>query len=187
MRSRPNSARMTTSINELRREYDHQIHKAFDQAERLSRQGRHRAAIQVFDHILDAVPDYSEARNNRALEFEALGNADRAIEELQHVLAIDSAFKLAYANLAVILCNQRRFREAESITREAIHLFGEWPKANLTLAVAVMGQGQLTSKTQELMKPAAGQHKTAEGLWEIRRKLSALSSLFDYLCERFVA
>jgi len=155
-------ALMTVSVSRLRRQYDRQIQKKFHEAEKLSMNGRHRAAIQIFDRLLDADPAYSEARNNRALEFDALGNADRAVEELQYLLEIDSAFRLAYTNLAVILCNHHRYREAESNIRKGIELLGEWPKANLTLAVVLTGQGQWTSEAREHLKRAAAQDKTAE-------------------------
>lgn len=151
-------------MGELQRQHDHHIQKAFHEAEKLSRQGRHGAAIQVFDRVIDADPGYSEARNNRALEFDALGDADRAIEELHRLLESDSVFRLAYTNLGVILCNHGRYREAESVLLKGLGLLGGWPKASLVLGVALIGQGQWTSETREHLKRAAAHDKTAEVL-----------------------
>ncbi len=62
-----------------------------------------------------------------------LGNADGAIQELQHVVEIYFLFKMAYTNLATILYNQRRYQEAEAVMRKGIAVLGDWPNASLTL------------------------------------------------------
>lgn len=168
-----NAARMTTSILALRREHDPQILKAFDAAEKLSRKGSHRVAIHLFDGILDAYPGYSEARNNLALEFDALGDVDRAVEELRRILENDPAFRLAYTNLGAILCNHGRYREAESLVRQGVRVLGAWPKARLVLGVALIGQGQWTREARENLTAASRHNQTAKdilGAWAERGK-----------------
>ena len=91
-----------------------------------------------------------------------LGNVDGAIEELQHVLEIDFPFKIAYTNLATILYNQRRYREAEAVMRKGIAVLGDWPNASLTLGVVLIAQGDRTAEAWEHLKCAVAQDKIAK-------------------------
>jgi Flp pilus assembly protein TadD len=95
-----------------------------------------------------------------------LGNADRAIEELQRVLEIDSPFKIAYTNLAAILYNRRRYQEAEAVMRKGIAVLGDWPNASLTLGVVLIAQGDRTAEAWEHLKSAVAQAKIAKTLFE---------------------
>ncbi len=152
----------TVSIAQLRRQNDHKMKRMLREAETLSQQGEHQAAIELFNRVLDADPCYSEARNNRALQLVALGNCHSAIEELTLLLEIDPGFRLAYTNLGVVLCNHHEYKKAESVLRKGIDLFGEWPKASLTLGVALVGQYGWTREARELLVHSASQDKAVE-------------------------
>jgi tetratricopeptide (TPR) repeat protein len=151
----------TVSFREIEAERDRQAQKLFERAEKLSRKRHHVEAIGLLQQVLQSRPNYSDVRNNLALEFVALGDTSRAIEELRRIIGDDPSSILAYENLGVILCNAHRYQEAEIIARQNADVAPASLKANLILGVALAGQGKWGPEARSNLEQAGGRYPVA--------------------------
>lgn len=157
----PGQQTATVSFRQLEAERDRQTQELFKRAKKLSRKRHNVEAIGLLEQILRSRPTYSNARNNLALEFVALGDIDRAIEELRRTIRDDPGLVLAYTNLGVILCNAHRYGEAEVVARQAAVISPASLKANLILGVALAGQGKWGPEARASLEQAGSQYPVA--------------------------
>jgi len=145
----------TITVQELQQRSQTKALGAFRKAKMLAQQGDHLGAIKAFEKVLDKDPLFSDARNDLAVELIVAGQEDRAIGELQHLLQLDPSFVLGYTNLGVILCQQKRYAEAEAALRRALVGNPYSAKANLLFALALKGQGRQGAETRNALETAA--------------------------------
>lgn len=151
----------TVSFREIEAERDPQTQKLFERAEKLSRKRHHVEAIGLLQQVLQNRPNYCDVRNNLALEFAALGDTSRAIEELRRIIGDDPNSILAYENLGVILCNAHRYQEAEITARQAADVAPASLKAKLILGVALVGQDKRGPEARSNLEQAGARYRVA--------------------------
>lgn len=140
--------------------------KAAKKAEHLSKKGDHQAAVAEFRNALIIDPAFYEAENNLALEYEALGDRGAAEKTLRHLQETAPAHTLGMANLAVLLCEEHRYAEAEAVARHALasHRFSF--KSNYLLGSALVNQGRFTSEARTALEYAQVRYPEAKSLLE---------------------
>jgi tetratricopeptide (TPR) repeat protein len=87
----------------------------------LQRQQRYEEAIARYKHVLAIVPDHAYARTNMAVALADLRRPREAEAELKKALGYNATYS-AYANLANIYFDQRRFAEAAEAGKQALAL-----------------------------------------------------------------
>lgn len=145
----------TISVDELQQRTQSRARNTFADAKMAAKQGDHLHAIELFDKVLKRDPLFSDARNDLAVELIVVGQTARAEDELQHAVYYDPHFLMGYTNLSVVLCNQKRFSEAEPVIRHALTLSPTSAKGNLLLAIALHGQGKQEVETRDALERAA--------------------------------
>lgn len=87
----------------------------------LQRQQRHEEAIARYKQVLAIVPDNAYARTNMAVALNDLRRPKEAEAELKSALTYNPIYS-AYANLANLYFDQRRFAEAAEAGKQALAL-----------------------------------------------------------------
>ncbi|MGA2593777.1 MAG: tetratricopeptide repeat protein [Bryobacteraceae bacterium] len=140
--------------------------KAAEKAERLSKKGRHEEAIAGFRDALAIDPQYYEAANNLALELQAAGKADEAETLLRSLTKSAPEHVLAFSNLGTLLCQQRRYAEAEAVARQALEHHRYPFKSNFLLGAALIDQGRWTDEAKVKLEYAQIKYAEAKALLE---------------------
>ena len=142
----------TVSIQEFAHRYPSKAVKLFLNGKKFLEKGNHDAAIESFQRAVRIDPLFTEARSDLALELVATGKTEQGIEELRTVLQHDPSSRLGYTNLGAILCNHRRYAEAEAVARRALAVDPTCAKISLILAVALFGQNKPTVDVEKALK-----------------------------------
>jgi tetratricopeptide (TPR) repeat protein len=145
--------------------------KAAERAERLAKKGQHDKAIAEFQRALALDAQYYEAENNLALEYKDAGQLDQAVSTLKHLTESAPTHVLAFNNLAALLCESKRYAEAEAVERQAIKLHPFSFKANLLLATALIRQGRWTPEAKLDLQYAEAKYPEAKALldeWPVK-------------------
>ena len=145
----------TITLQELQQRNQSKARGTFADAKMAARRGDHVRSIKLFEKVLQKDPLFSDARNDLAVEMIVAGETERAIDELQQVVHLNPHFLMAYTNLGVLLCNEKKFPEAESVLRRALGINPNSAKASLLLALALYGQGKRGAETQTSLEAAA--------------------------------
>lgn len=146
--------------------------KAAEKAEKLSKKGRHDDAIEQLKRALEIDPQFYEAENNLALEYEAIGKNDDAERTLQHLTESSPDHVIAFNNLATLLCRQKRYGEAEVVARRALKAHPYSFKANLLFGTALVQQGKWVPEARAKLEYAQVKHPEAKTLldqWPAQR------------------
>jgi tetratricopeptide (TPR) repeat protein len=138
--------------------------KAAERAANFSKKGQHDKAIAEFQRALALDPKYYEAENNLALEFKDAGKPEQALATLKHLTESAPNHVLAFNNLAALLCESKRYAEAEAVERQAIRTHPFSFKANLLLATALIRQGRWTPEAKLDLEYAEAKYPEARGL-----------------------
>jgi len=131
----PPSSGATVSVRQLEHHYKVNAIKRFNKAIRLAQAGDHVGAIDLLQSAIKIDPQFLEAHNNLALEFNATNQTDRAIQEIGRMFQIDPDSLLAYNNLGAIYCNHGRYADAEAVARAALRMDPTNSKANRILLI----------------------------------------------------
>lgn len=138
--------------------------KAAERAGRLAKKGQHDKAIAEFLRALALDPQYYEAENNLALEYKDAGQPELAVSTLKHLTESAPNHALAFNNLAALLCESKRYAEAEAVERQAVKLHPFSFKANLLLATALIRQGRWTPEAKLDLQYAEAKYPEAKAL-----------------------
>lgn len=145
----------TISVHELQQRTQSKARGSFESAKLAAKAGKHAQAIKMFEKALKVDPVFADARNDLAVELVVVGDTVRAADELQKLIQLDPRFVMAYTNLGVLLCNDKKFSDAELTVRSALKMDPSSTKANLLLAIALYGQGKRGAETQNALTAAA--------------------------------
>lgn len=110
------------SIARLRHRPPRKARAAFFRGMKLDRGGKWQDAAAAFQRAVDLDPEFSEARENLAVEFTVLGRLDEAAAELRRTLVLDPATSVYHSNLAYVLVRLNRQPEGLEQAREAADL-----------------------------------------------------------------
>jgi tetratricopeptide (TPR) repeat protein len=103
------------------------------QAVRAMEAGQRQTALRILDTIIDDQPTFAEAWNKRATLFYMMGDYDRSLADIAHVLELEPRHFGALTGLGTILNDRGKKAEALKAFRRAlsIHPFLEGAKKAL--------------------------------------------------------
>lgn len=145
----------TISVQELQQRSQSKAAGVFQDAKLAARRGNHPRAIKLFEKALKIDPLFADARNDLAVELIISGEPQRGIEQLQESVQLSPHFLMAYTNLGAILCDTKKFPDAEAVLRRALTVDPNSVKANLLLAISLYEQNKRGTETQSALEIAA--------------------------------
>lgn len=99
----------------------------FNQACNLEEEGKYKEAIEILTKALEINPNDIECYNNRAWDYNDLGNNDKALADFQKMLIIDSVNTAAIYGIGYIYFEQGQFQKAIDKFDKIIKLKGGGP------------------------------------------------------------
>jgi tetratricopeptide (TPR) repeat protein len=105
-------------------------------------EGRIEEAIAEYRRALEAIPDYTEARNNLGAILVRAGRWKEAVAEYQEVLRLRPDQAEMHSNLGDVLSRLGRDEEAIASFREALRLDPECVQAHNNLGIVLEKQGK---------------------------------------------
>lgn len=97
-------------------ELDEQLHQAI----LLMGQGIGNLAMPILDDIVAQRPDWAEAWNKRATLLYMMGEQERSLADIEHVLALEPRHFGALAGIGLIRMDRGEYREALAAFRKAL-------------------------------------------------------------------
>ena len=140
--------------------------KSAQKGERLSKKNRHNEAVQAYRDAVAKDPQYFEAWNNLALELEAAGKKDEAEATFRRLTQMQPEHVLGFTNLATLLCDQKRYAEAEAAVRLGLKLHNYSFKANYMLGRVLIDENQWTDEARAKLEYAQVKYPAAKSLLE---------------------
>jgi len=140
--------------------------KAAQKALHLARKKRHDEAITLYREAVADDPLYFEAWNNLALELDAAGKTDEAIDTLRRLTHSAPQHILGFANLVAFLCRQHRYADAEVVAREAVKAHNYSFRANYMLGTILVQEGEWTDEAKTKLQYAEVKYPAAKSLLE---------------------
>ena len=99
----------------------------------------YRRALTYFERAIKEYPDYYEASMQIGIAYSRLGDNSSAEQILHKTLAMNPNYADAYGALALVLCDEKKFAEAEPPARKAVELDQSSWQANYELGRALYG------------------------------------------------
>ena len=117
------------------------IKTLFRQGLTLQEQGKHTEAAKIYRRVLEADPQYLDARNNLGNVLRDSGDNDGAVSCYQEIIATDPNYALAHFNLGNARRNQGKLEEAAACYRRMLGLRPDFPSACNNLGVTLQDLG----------------------------------------------
>ena len=108
----------------------------------LFRQGKHAAAIKVFEQALKANPDQADVHDAIATAYFVVKQYDKAVEHFTRVTQLRPMDAKAYINLGAVFNRQEEFQKAADILKRAVSRDGKAVEAYYNLGIAYRGVKQ---------------------------------------------
>jgi Tfp pilus assembly protein PilF len=102
--------------------------------------------------------------NNLALELDAAGHADEAVQVFRRLMQSNPEHVLVFSNLATLLSQQKRYAEAEDVARQAMQRHKFSFKANLVLGTVLIDQNKWTGEAKTALEYAQVKYSDAKSL-----------------------
>ena len=99
----------------------------------------YKGAIGQFEQALKIDPDYYEASMQMGIAYTKLGDNAGAEQILHKTLTINPNYPDAYSAFALLLCNEKKFEDAEPAARKAVELAPSSWQAHYELGRALYG------------------------------------------------
>ncbi len=106
------------------------------------------SALNDLEVVLEANPKHSLSIFNRAIIYEKMGQYKWAIRDYKKVTELNPRNVMALHNWSLLLANQKRFKEAESKSTEAIAIFSDFAEAFMQRALVrkELGKNEVAEK-----------------------------------------
>lgn len=157
--------------------------------ERLLDKRDSKGSIPLFERAIAALPTYYEAYHMMGVAYAQMGQPDDAVAAYQKAIELSGdKFAEAYVSLAGLLCDQKKFADAEKWARKSVELDpGDW-QGHFHLARALFGLNQIADAEQSLQEASTRKADFADfhllfANIHIRRKdyTALLKDLDEYL------
>lgn len=154
----------TVDLSQLGHRPDARAVRIFHQALRAIAKDDHKEAIALLQKTIEADPKITEAHLNLAIQYAAVGDAERSLEESETAARLAPGNALARLNLAINLFRLRRLADAETEARAAMRLDPANTKAAFLTGVILAGEGKITPETLSYLKKAYEDYPKAREL-----------------------
>ena len=123
--------------------------------ERLVDKQDSRGSVAFFRRAIDELPTYYEAYHMMGAALLQTGQAAEAETAFEQSIALSQGrYVAAYASLASLLCDQKRFTEAEKFARRAVELDPQEWKGHFNLGRTLLGLNQVDEAEKSLKEAA---------------------------------
>jgi tetratricopeptide (TPR) repeat protein len=178
------SAGGTVSVEDLK--VPEKAKKELERSDKAMHAGDMPGAIEHLQKALAIDPEIPQAHNGLGAFYAAEKEYDKAVAEFEKALEMRKDYHLAADNMALVLCIQHRFSEAEPVARRALDIQPEALTSEYLLGGILVDEGRfagegprLLEKTKEryprswlfLAKAAAGRGEYEEAAEDLRTYL----------------
>jgi len=110
-----------------------------------------RGSMEYFRRAIAELPTYYEAYHLLGVALQQTGRVDDAERSFEQSIALsEGRYASAYVSLASLLCDQKRFTEAEKFARRSVELDPQDWMAHFNLARTLLGLNQLDEAEKSL-------------------------------------
>jgi tetratricopeptide (TPR) repeat protein len=120
-----------------------------------------RGSAEHLQRMLALAPDLALGHNALGARYVALHEYDKAVEEFQKAVALEPNYWLAVDNLAVTMCLQHRYAEAEPAARWALQIQPEAPSSRYLLGSILVSEDKTTEEASRLLESVQDQYPRA--------------------------
>lgn len=125
------------------------------------RAGDVRGSAEHLEKMMALTPGLAVGHNNLGTRYVALREYDKAIDEFQKAVAVDPKYRLAVDNIAVTLCMQHRYAEAEPAARWALQIQPQAPSSKYLLGSILVSENKPTEEAYELLRSVQDKYPRA--------------------------
>lgn len=122
----------------------------YNTALKLAQDGKNKDAINKLNEAVNAHPDFMLAFNELGVQYQKMGELDKANEALQSALKISPNNFAPLVNHGIVLVRLKRYAEAEADLRAALKENDKSPIAHYYLGRALAYLGQFDEAEKEL-------------------------------------
>ena len=122
----------------------------YESALKLSQEGKNKAAIDKLNQAIAAHPSFMLAFNELGVQYQKIGELDKADQALQAALQISPNGFTPLVNHGIVLVRLKRFAEAETDLRDALKQNDQSAIAHFYLGRAVAYLGRFDEAEREL-------------------------------------
>jgi tetratricopeptide (TPR) repeat protein len=176
----------TVSIRQLQHKVPAQAQKEFAKGQAAFKKDHNTAALEHFKNAIELDPEFADAFNGSGVTYAALGQLQQAADQFQRAVDLVPDHPGATANLSVMLCNLKRYREADLTARRALKFDPGLLKVRYVLGLSLLNDGGSQAEALDNLERAAGEIPRAHVLiakilTETNRPQEAAKHLEDYL------
>jgi tetratricopeptide (TPR) repeat protein len=126
--------------------------KEMHKSDKALRAGDVRGSAQHLENMLMYTPDLAVVHNALGTRYVTLQAYDKGIDEFRKAAALDPKLRLAVDNIAVTMCMQHRYAEAEPVARWALQIQPEAATSRYLLGSILVEQGKITEEASRLLE-----------------------------------
>jgi tetratricopeptide (TPR) repeat protein len=144
----PEGNLLPVKLLQLSRQALKEMHKS----DKALRAGDVRGSAEHLEYMLTYTPDLAVAHNALGTRYVTLQAYDKGIDEFRKAAALDPKLRLAVDNIAVTMCMQHRYAEAEPVARWALQIQPEAATSRYLLGSILVEQGKITEEASRLLE-----------------------------------
>jgi Tfp pilus assembly protein PilF len=111
-----------------------------------------RGSAEYLEKMLVYTPDLAVAHNSLGARYVNLREYEKAIGEFQKAVALDPKYRMAVDNIAVTLCVQHKYQEAEPVARWALQIEPEAASSKYLLGSILITQEKSSEEATKLLE-----------------------------------
>jgi len=154
----------TVDLSQLGHRPDARALRIFHQALKAVAKDDHKDAIALLQKTIEADPKITEAHLTLAVQYAAIGDAERSLAESETAARLAPGNALARLNLAINLFRLRHLADAETEARAATRLDPANTKAAFLTGAILAAEGKITWETLSYLKKAYEDYPKAREL-----------------------
>jgi len=154
----------TVDLSQLGHRPDAHAVRILHQALKAVAKDDHKEAIALLQKTIEADPKITEAHLNLAIQYAAVGDAERSLKESETAARLAPGNPLARLNLAITMFRLRRLADAETEARAATRLDPANTKAAFLTGAILAGEGKITPEALSYLKKAYEDYPQAREL-----------------------
>ena len=126
--------------------------KEMQKSDQALKAGDVRGSAEHLENMLMYTPDLAVVHNALGTRYVTLQAYDKGIDEFRKAAALDPKYRLAVDNIAVTMCMQHRYAEAEPVARWALQIQPEAATSRYLLGSILVEEGKITAEASRLLE-----------------------------------
>lgn len=120
-----------------------------------------RGSAEHLEKMMALTPNLAIGHNSLGTRYVVLKEYDKAIAEFQKAVALQPRYRLAVDNMAVAMCMQHIYMEAEPVARWALQIEPEATTSRYLLGSILVSEGKATEEASSLLRSVQEQYPRA--------------------------